>query len=93
MHQKVSLINTLPLSKFLQAQYFQAIKFNDKDEKSFYWAAQDYSEEIPALETFAIRFKTAEIAQEFKKAAADVLTGAAAAPRVKSPVKDQTDGA
>ena len=53
----------------------QDIKFCEKDEKSLYWVAQDFSEESPALETFAIRFKTSEIAQQFKKAAEDAQNG------------------
>ncbi|KAF2363400.1 Zinc finger RanBP2-type [Trinorchestia longiramus] len=71
------------------------IKFNDKDEKSFYWVAQDYSEDTPSLETFAIRFKTPEVAQKFKKAAADALSQASAGvPTTEEAAssKDQTNG-
>ena len=32
------------------------------------WAATDYAESPPTSESFAIRFKTAEIADDFKKA-------------------------
>ncbi|XP_047739959.1 E3 SUMO-protein ligase RanBP2 isoform X2 [Hyalella azteca] len=82
----------------------EAIKLNEKDEKSFYWVAQDYSEDPPSLETFAIRFKTPDIAQAFKKAAADALNGVAAPAAAvntsvaksdvqeKSTSKDQADG-
>jgi hypothetical protein len=77
---------------------------NEKDEKSFYWVARDYSEDPPSLETFAIRFKTPDIAQAFKKAAVDALNGVAAPAAAvntsvaksdvleKSTSKDQTDG-
>lgn len=37
-----------------------------KDDKTFYWVALDYSEAGPGkTETFALRFKTPEIATEF----------------------------
>lgn len=37
-----------------------------KDDKTFYWAALDHSEaDTPKTETFALRFKTPEIAAEF----------------------------
>ncbi|KAK7080137.1 hypothetical protein SK128_016406, partial [Halocaridina rubra] len=42
-----------------------------KDEKTFYWASVDYSENAPQNETFAIRFKTPEIATDFYKAVDD----------------------
>lgn len=44
------------------------MEFHKKDDKNFYWAALDYSETSPQNETFAIRFKTPEIASDFIKA-------------------------
>ncbi|KAK8724994.1 hypothetical protein OTU49_011020 [Cherax quadricarinatus] len=41
------------------------MEFRKKDDKTFYWAALDYSESCPQNETFAIRFKTPEIASDF----------------------------
>ena len=52
-----------------------AIEFRVKDEKSYYWAAQDFADGESTTETFCIRFKTAEIATEFKKAAEDAIAG------------------
>ena len=46
----------------------QELTLHSKDEKSFYWVAQDFAEEEPSRETFAIRFKTPEIATEFQAA-------------------------
>jgi Ran-binding protein 1 len=42
------------------------LKSNAGSDTSWVWAAQDFSEGELTLETFAIRFKTPEIAEEFK---------------------------
>jgi Ran-binding protein 1 len=42
------------------------LKANSGSDTSWVWVAQDYAEEEPVIETFAIRFKTPEIAEEFK---------------------------
>ncbi|KAK6642589.1 hypothetical protein RUM43_004091 [Polyplax serrata] len=44
------------------------IVFNRKDEKTWQWCAPDYSEGEVQYDTFAIRFKTPEIAQGFMDA-------------------------
>ncbi|KAK8396428.1 hypothetical protein O3P69_005465 [Scylla paramamosain] len=45
------------------------LEMRHKDDKTFYWAAMDHSEaDTPKAETFAIRFKTPEIATEFFEA-------------------------
>lgn len=41
------------------------MEFRKKDEKTYYWATMDYSDNEPSNETFAIRFKTTEIAEGF----------------------------
>ncbi|CAL4133606.1 unnamed protein product, partial [Meganyctiphanes norvegica] len=41
------------------------MEFRKKDEKTYYWATVDYSGNDPRNETFAIRFKTSEIAEGF----------------------------
>ena len=46
----------------------KGMDFRKKDDKTFYWATVDHSENTPKNETFAIRFKTPEIAVEFYKA-------------------------
>lgn len=55
--------------KICMNHYLKAdTEFRKKDEKTFYWAAVDYTENEAQKETFAIRFKTPEIAAEFYKA-------------------------
>ena len=51
-----------------------SIDFHPKGENSFYWIALDFSEGEPSRDTFAIRFKTADIAQDFRKAVNDALS-------------------
>ncbi|XP_066979899.1 E3 SUMO-protein ligase RanBP2 isoform X2 [Macrobrachium rosenbergii] len=46
----------------------KGMEFRKKDDKTFFWATVDYAENTPKSETFAIRFKTPEIAVEFYKA-------------------------
>lgn len=42
--------------------------FKPKDEKSWLWAAQDYTEGEGRMETFVIRFRDAEISKSFMNA-------------------------
>lgn len=51
------------------------IKYLPKDDKTWLFYASDYSEGELANEQFCLRFKTAEIAQEFMKAVNDALSG------------------
>lgn len=44
------------------------IEFTPKNEKTWQWHAPDFSEGEVRFETLAIRFKTAEMAQEFMQA-------------------------
>ena len=57
-------------------------QFTTKDNKSWIWAAQDFSDGELETSTFALRFKTPEISSEFKKALDE-----AAANSTSSPVK------
>ncbi|CAH1402479.1 unnamed protein product [Nezara viridula] len=45
-----------------------------KDDKTWLWYAVDYSEGVETKENFAIRFKSSDIAQEFKQAFDNALT-------------------
>ncbi|GIX88809.1 e3 SUMO-protein ligase RanBP2 [Caerostris extrusa] len=49
------------------------LKFSIRGDKSWTWTATDFSESEPSPELFAIRFKTNELAEEFKKAIDDTL--------------------
>lgn len=49
------------------------IQYLPKDEKTWLFHAADFSEGEISRDQFCVRFKTAEIAQEFKKAVADAL--------------------
>lgn len=52
------------------------IEYKPKDTKSWHFVVNDYSEgELESLVQFCLRFKTEEIAQEFKKAIDDALNG------------------
>jgi len=44
------------------------ILFKEKDEKSWMWAAQDYSDDEGRKETFVVRFRDAEISKSFMAA-------------------------
>lgn len=46
-----------------------------KDEKTWMWHAQDFSEGVLAPEKFACRFKTAEIAADFAAAVEEAKVG------------------
>ncbi|RZF48683.1 hypothetical protein LSTR_LSTR016674, partial [Laodelphax striatellus] len=52
------------LNHFLTAE----LNFQPKDDKTWLWCAIDYAEGEVAQEKFALRFKTADIAAEFKDA-------------------------
>nr|CAH7756346.1 unnamed protein product [Callosobruchus chinensis] len=51
------------------------IEYLPKDEKSWLFHAADFSEGEIAREQFCVRFKTPEVADEFKKAVTDALDG------------------
>lgn len=42
--------------------------FRPKDDKTWFWLAPDFAENQISNEQFCLRFKTAEIANEFKAA-------------------------
>lgn len=44
----------------------QDLKLNVGSDRSWTWATKDYAEEEPAVWSFALKFKTPEIANEFK---------------------------
>jgi E3 SUMO-protein ligase RanBP2 len=50
-----------------------SLVLNTKDDKSFIWSAADYSEGEVEQCSFALRFKTPDIAKEFKQAVDNVL--------------------
>lgn len=51
------------------------IEYKPKDGKSWHFVANDFSEGATELDQFCLRFKTEEIAQEFKRAIDDALGG------------------
>lgn len=51
------------------------IEFKPKDSKSWRFTANDFSEGVLEPDLFCLRFKNEEIAQEFKKAIDDALSG------------------
>lgn len=51
------------------------IEYKPKDSKSWQFIANDYSEGTYELDNFCLRFKTDEIARDFKKAIDDALAG------------------
>lgn len=55
----------------------------DKDKKSLLWAANDFADEQVTLERFLVRFKTGELAEEFRVA----FTKASEAAKSKETVK------
>ncbi|XP_015598012.1 E3 SUMO-protein ligase RanBP2 isoform X2 [Cephus cinctus] len=68
------------------------LELTPKDDKTWLWYAADFSEGEIEREKFACRFKTAEIAQEFKKTVDEAISSAgtpnaktAQKPKVKSP--------
>ena len=67
--------------------------FKEKDAKSWTWVAQDFSEGELTTMTFALRFKTAEIAGDFKTAAEEAVEGAAGSPVKGAKEATPTEGA
>lgn len=65
-------IMKLCLNHFLTSD----LKFSPKDNRAWHWTAIDYAEEQLKPEQFCLRFKTSEIATEFKDAidSAQVMT-------------------
>lgn len=51
------------------------IEYKRKDKQSWFFVVNDFSEGTTELEQFSLRFKTEEIAQEFKCAIDDALSG------------------
>lgn len=51
------------------------IEYKPKDSKSWHFVANDFSEGEMELDQFCLRFKSEEIAQEFKRAIDDALGG------------------
>lgn len=51
------------------------IEYLPKDEKTWLFHAADFSESELIPDQFCLRFKSAETAQEFKKAVDDALAG------------------
>ncbi|GFT83849.1 e3 SUMO-protein ligase RanBP2 [Nephila pilipes] len=49
------------------------LKFEKRNDKSWSWTATDFSENEPSPELLAVRFKTSELAEEFKKSIDDAL--------------------
>ncbi|GFQ94304.1 e3 SUMO-protein ligase RanBP2 [Trichonephila clavata] len=49
------------------------LKFEKRNDKSWSWTATDFSENEPSPELLAVRFKTSELSEEFKKAIDDAL--------------------
>lgn len=67
------------------------IKYVQKDEKSWLFCAPDYSEGTICNEQFCIRFKSAEIAEEFKKAIDDAVSNSGASSSDTVVESDSTD--
>ncbi|XP_011170959.2 E3 SUMO-protein ligase RanBP2 [Solenopsis invicta] len=65
------------------------LEFTPKDEKSWLWSTADYSEGEIEYMQFACRFKTAEIAADFKKAIDDARKNIKSLdkPTIKTPIK------
>lgn len=51
------------------------IEYKQKDDKSWHFVVNDFSEGAIELEQLCLRFKTPEISEEFKKAIDDALSG------------------
>lgn len=65
------------------------IELKAKDDKSWTFAAGDFSEGELEPTSFAIRFKTREMAQDFKTAIEDALAGAVSADAIPQPQDDE----
>lgn len=63
-----------PIEKICLNHHVDALlHITAKDEKTWLWAAMDYAEGEWLPERFALRFKTAEIAREFKQSIDDAV--------------------
>lgn len=51
------------------------VEYKVKDDKSWHFIVNDFSEGEVELMQFCLRFKTSEIAQEFREALRDTLAG------------------
>lgn len=60
------------------------IEVSVRDDKTWTWSAADYSEGEIEYSQFACRFKTPEIAQEFKTSIDNALAGKVTEPKAKS---------
>lgn len=67
------------------------IEYRPKDEKTWLFHAADYSEGELSRDQFCLRFKTAEVAVEFKKAVDDAVGRSVSAP-VAAAGKSEIDG-
>ncbi|XP_052846116.1 E3 SUMO-protein ligase RanBP2 [Drosophila gunungcola] len=61
----------------------------DKEKKSFLWVANDFADEQVRLEKFLVRFKTAEVAEEFRLAFTNASQATAKVEKAK-PVEKVT---
>jgi E3 SUMO-protein ligase RanBP2 len=68
------------------------VKYMPKDAKTWLFSAPDYSEGELTNEQFCVRFKNAEIAQEFLKAVNDALGGASSDTGKEPDQKTEEDG-
>ncbi|KAG8267441.1 E3 SUMO-protein ligase [Homalodisca vitripennis] len=76
------LMRREPILKICLNHFLTAgLAFTAKDDKSWLWSAQDFSEGQLTNEQFCLRLKTAEIASEFK-AAVDSAQGDCREPDV-----------
>ncbi|CAL1276110.1 unnamed protein product [Larinioides sclopetarius] len=60
------------------------LKFEKRGDKSWSWTATDFSENEPSPELLAVRFKTSELADDFKKAIDDALKKMEFQPAISS---------
>lgn len=68
------------------------LEINKKDDKTWMWSAADYSEGTIEVMQFACRFKTQDIAEDFKRAVDEAIRvengGTRASPKESSPSPD-----
>lgn len=67
------------------------IEYKPKDAKSWQFVAIDFSEGELEPDHFSLRFKTDDIAREFKQAIDNALAGTLSAPNGSANANDQTD--
>uniref|UniRef100_A0A1A9WNS8 E3 SUMO-protein ligase RanBP2 n=1 Tax=Glossina brevipalpis TaxID=37001 RepID=A0A1A9WNS8_9MUSC len=61
------------------------VNYKRKDEKSWFFAVNDFSEEIMDLQKFTLHFKTEEITEDFMEAVKKALNGTASALETSIP--------